>query len=1058
MNSHNHNNKKKFLKKKLAIAVSTALILSTSQFTYAAEKVEEAVKEAAEIEKVAKAKKSKARKSLGINENLDETEVIEVTGFRGSATKQLNSKRFSNNISDAIFAEDMGKMPDANIAEAMSRITGIGIDRVDGEGTEITIRGVEGSLNNVQMNGVNMTNSGDDNSVDFSSMSADMLRSIEVIKSPSANHDEGSLGGTVRLNTWKPLDIKERKTVVTVKANYNDLSEEYNPTVGISFGNNFSDNFGMTASVNYSKNTTRQDRLTNWRWQFRNASNATSLQTGEELGANYWVKDVDEDGNGVPDNTFVAGSGNTRVFDAFAYEKNYSLIETENLSLASSFQYQINDDASVWLDVTHSDRSKTKLQYNHTVQNLFTGPSAHVIDEESQTSVSIDGPRSRARIVAFEQPLDSKTTTLGLNYQQLLFDGAWTLDAMFGYSNSTSFKPVANSRQVLFNSGGGNTEAATIDWIDDNGNTLLAPEYSVAGSDDGSFPSERIPVQTVQYLTRDSEDESFTYQLDLQGDVDFGPIVGIGMGTKVVSRERNSTGFRFYVSPNNIARDGDGNPILDDDGNQQSLGDITLADYSSEFPADDFLTRVLDTESNGWDIPNLDAIYSTFVTGDLLSTIDRDGELLSNLLDDEDPATTTFDSTAIYLMANFDFFDGRLTGDFGVRWIKTEALARGRAGFNFSGWDPDGLVQLDDNGDEVLDANGDPIVLGGDFGGSNFSISDVVYGNIEYTNTLPSFNARYTLTEDMLLRFSVAKVMSRPKPSHLVPGYAITSRQNNEPSAVGGNPDLTPTEVIQYDLSWEWYFDESAMVSAAAFYKDFQSMSYTRTVDRGFSDNECASADEFPLDQQQYRDLICAEILDGVSTRTTVNGDGGEILGIETSYQQDFSFLPGWAKHFGTVINYTYADSEASFVDSSDTATAETADLLDGFPMLNTSKHTFNGTLYWENEGFSARIAYNFRSKRLNNASSFDGALWTDDRTTVDFSARYKATKNLAFTFAATNLTDTYNRVFVTRLNEDVANGLFSEGNALDGDAPTWRTYIADHNGRNFRVGMTYKF
>ena len=110
-------------------------------------------------------------------------EVIEVSGFRTSATKQLNNKRFSKNISDSIFAEDIGKMPDTNIAEAMSRITGVGIDRVDGEGTEITIRGVEGSLNNVQMNGVTMTNSGDDNSIDFSNMSADMLRSIDVVKS-----------------------------------------------------------------------------------------------------------------------------------------------------------------------------------------------------------------------------------------------------------------------------------------------------------------------------------------------------------------------------------------------------------------------------------------------------------------------------------------------------------------------------------------------------------------------------------------------------------------------------------------------------------------------------------------------------------------------------------------------------------------------------------------------------------------------------------------------------------------------------------------------------------
>ncbi|MGJ8630578.1 MAG: TonB-dependent receptor [Glaciecola sp.] len=946
----------------------------------------------------------------------DDIEIIEVSGFRSSATRQLNNKRFAKNISDSIFAEDMGKMPDANIAEAMQRITGIGIDRVDGEGTEITIRGVEGSLNNVQMNGVTLTNSGDDNSVDFSSMSADMLRSIEVIKSPSANHDEGSLGGTVRLNTWKPLDIKKKRTVVSLKGVYNDLSGEYNPTVGVSFGNNFSDVFGATASVNYSKNTTRQDRLTNYRWQYRNAPNAVSAQTGEAL--------VNENG------------GQYRVFDAFGYEKNLSTIETENLSLATSLQYKINDDASVWVDLTHSTREKQKTQYNQTISHLFLNSSENVVDEEARTSVSITAPKTRARVVAFDQPLDTETTTLGLNYQHVLFDGKWTLDAKFGYSGSTSYMPIEQSRRLIFNSGGSNanTQAATINWLNESGNTLLAPEYTVDGVDGGTFPAANIPVQTIQYLTRDTEDENFTYQVDFKGEVEFGPIVNIAMGAKVVSRERNGEGITFYADPDIVANV---------DGADVRLGDITLADYGTAFPADDYLTRVVGSQLNGWTIPDFENVYSTFLPN-ALSTISRDGGTLTELLDDEEPTTTSFDSQAIYLMADYELFDGRLLGDFGVRWVKTESLARGRAGFNFTNWDPEGDV--DENG----------TILGGAFNAGNFSITDVVFGDIEYTNALPSFNARYTLSDDMLLRFSVAKAMSRPKPSRLVPGYVITARNGNAPSAAGGNPDLQPTEVIQYDLSWEWYFDDTAMVSAAMFYKDFQSLTYTQTIARGFSDNECASADEFPAEQQQYRDLHCAQILGDVDTKTLVNGDGGEIVGLETSYQQDFTFLPGWAKHFGTVINYTYADSKATFVSAEEDA--GTADLLDGFPMLNTSKHVFNGTLYWENQGFSARIAYNYRSKRLTNPSSFDGALWTDARDTVDFSASYKVSKALSVNFAATNLTDTYNRIFITRLQEEPDNGIFSEGNALDGGAPDWRTYIADHNGRNFRVGLTYKF
>ena len=957
----------------------------------------------------------------------DSIEVIEVSGFRTSATKQLNNKRFSKNISDSIFAEDMGKMPDTNIAEAMSRITGVGIDRVDGEGTEITIRGVEGSLNNVQMNGVTMTNSGDDNSIDFSNMSADMLRSIDVVKSPSANHDEGSLGATVKLNTWRPLDIKKKRTVINLKSVYNDLSGEYSPSVGVSFGNNFSDDFGMTASLNYAKNSIRQDRLTNYRWQFFNAPNAISAQTGEVLESE--------------------SGGQYRVFDPFGFEKNLSTIETENLSLSSSLQYNLNDKSSLWVDLTHSQGDKTKTQYNQTISHLFFQSTENIVDEESRTSVSINAPRTRARNVAFQQPLETETTTIGLNYQHVLFDGKWTLDAMIGYSGSTSHKPIEESRRLIFNSGGSgaNTQAANISWLDADGNTLLAPEYAVANVEGGTFPDENVPVQTIQYLTRDSEDENYTYQVDFTGDVEFGAITGIGIGAKVVSRNRDGKGFTFYADPDITANV---------DGAEVRLGDITLADYGMAFPADDYLSRVVGSQLNGWTIPDFEAVYGTFLPN-ATAILSRDGEVFSELLDDEEPATTTFDSQAIYVMADYSLFDDRLTGDFGVRWVKTESLARGRAGFNFTNWDPEGEVEVDDNGDVVLDADGNPVIVGGAFNAGNFTIGDQVFGNIEYTNLLPSFNGRYMLAEDMILRFSAAKVMSRPKPSRLVPGYVITARNGNPASAVGGNPELDPTEVMQYDLSWEWYFQDTAMVSLATFYKDFQTMTYASTIARGFSDNECASADEFPEGQQQYRDLHCAQILDDVSTNTLVNGAGGKIFGIESSYQQDFTFLPGWAKHFGAVINYTYADSEASFVDAEQEA--ETSDLLNGFPMQNTSKHVFNGTLYWENEDFSARIAYNYRSKRLVNPSDFDGALWSDDRTTVDFSARYNVNKSFSVYFSATNLTDTYNRIFITRLQEEPENGLLSEGNALDG-APDWRTYIADHNGRNYRFGVTYKF
>jgi TonB-dependent receptor len=962
-----NSNRKLFTRGKLSAAIAT-IILGNST-VYAQEQ---------DIEKEEK-------------EKTTTIEVIEVSGFRASTTKQLNYKRLGKNVSDSIFAEDIGKMPDANIAEAMQRITGIGIDRVDGEGTGITIRGVEGSLNNVQMNGVTMTNSGDDNEVDFSSMSADMLKSIEVIKTPSANHDEGSLGGLVKLNTWKPLDVKEPRTRISAKTKYNDLSEETDVQLGLSFGKHFSDKFGMTGSINYDQTNTRQDRLTNYRWEYRNIPDATSLQTGEILD---------------PD-------GNTRSFEPIGNEKNLSLIDTTRLSATASFQYNFNDDVSVWLDATHSEKDKTKLQYNN---RITSAREYAVIDEEAHSAVISGSSNARSNLVTYEQPNETSTTTLALNYQQLFLDGDVTLDVKLGWSGSTSYYPI-NFRRVIFNSNA-RTEPVELSWLNDNGNVLLAPEFTFE-SGLGYLNTDNLRPSAVTYITRDSTDDAYSFQLDLVGDVEFGPIISVATGIKVVDRKKLGSSLTYQAVTDGVNADG------------VSLNTITLTDYAKDFPVDDFLTRVIGTESNGWPVPDFDAIYGEFLP-DPSSIIPYE---------DATPEKTTFESYAAYIMADYEYFDGKLLGDFGVRLVKTKAYAKGRAGYRFTNYDPIGGVDGDDN-------------VVGAFNAGNFEITDDNFGDLEYTNVLPSFNARYMLSEEMILRFSVAKVMSRPKPSDLIPGYLITARNGTtEPTAIGGNPDLEPIEAITYDFAWEWYFNETGMMSTSFFYKDFQSLAYDKIEG---VEHYCPEAAFFPDDQQQYRDLHCGLIADEIETTTPVNGEGGTSLGVETIYQQDFTFLPGFLKHLGTTINYTYTDSEATYVDSGQES--ETAELLDGFPMRNTSKHTFNSSVYWEKEGLSVRLAYNYRSKRLDDPNNYDSAIWTDDRETIDFSSSYTVNKSLSLNLAITNLTDTYDRSFVTRLQEEPDNELYSEGNALDGNAPEWRTYILGHNGRNIRLGLTYKF
>ena len=132
--------------------------------------------------------------------NQKKIEEIIVEGIKGSAKSQREAKRNAKNITDSIFAEEFGTMPDSNVAEALQRVTGIGIDRRDGEGTFVTVRGVDPNLNQVTLNGQTATTGQDGSDFDFSMLSADMLKAIEVVK-PGANL--GDIGHAIQTHAEK---------------------------------------------------------------------------------------------------------------------------------------------------------------------------------------------------------------------------------------------------------------------------------------------------------------------------------------------------------------------------------------------------------------------------------------------------------------------------------------------------------------------------------------------------------------------------------------------------------------------------------------------------------------------------------------------------------------------------------------------------------------------------------------------------------------------------------------------------------------------------------------
>jgi len=198
-------------------------------------------------------------------------EVV-VTGFRLSLRNAVELKKNSDVMMDAINAEDIADFPDANLAESLQRLPGISLDRDNGEGRQITVRGLSSDFTRVRLNGLETLSTGAESDsgtapnrtrgFDFNVFASDLFSSLQVLKTASASTDEGSLGATVDLITGKPLDYKGRRMALSLEDAYYENGGTHNPRVAGLFADQFFENrLGVSFSVAYSERDSEVDRF-----------------------------------------------------------------------------------------------------------------------------------------------------------------------------------------------------------------------------------------------------------------------------------------------------------------------------------------------------------------------------------------------------------------------------------------------------------------------------------------------------------------------------------------------------------------------------------------------------------------------------------------------------------------------------------------------------------------------------------------------------------------------------------------------------------------------------
>ncbi len=299
------------------------------------------------------------------------------------------------------------------------------------------------------------------------------------------------------------------------------------------------------------------------------------------------------------------------------------------------------------------------------------------------------------------------------------------------------------------------------------------------------------------------------------------------------------------------------------------------------------------------------------------------------------------------------------------------------------------VVQTDYEGEGAVDLAGDGI--------DNFNNIGTQTLERDYTDVLPSFNIVLSQDADsnFLVRGAISRALSRPEVQAINPGLVI---RIDEAESLGdpdtpdgtfeeGNPELDPFRAWQYDLGFEWYFGENSesAITAAIFVKDVENFVFFEDQARTFQDVGRGIGVNGPLNI--------------LSESFPVNGGEASIQGVELGLQTPFYFLPGLWSNFGMAANYTYTDSEFTTEDGVT------------FPFPGSSENAFNLVGYYEQGGFSGRLAYTYRDEFLITQNSADGTNteFNDEDGRLDLGLRYRFDSGVRVSFDALNLTEQQN-------------------------------------------------
>ncbi|CAN7455295.1 TonB-dependent receptor [Massilia sp. LjRoot122] len=965
-------------------------------------------------------------------------QTVEVTGIRASLAKSLAVKRDAAANVEVITAEDVGKMPDKNLADSLQRLSGVAVRTDYDEAEKVSMRGTNPDMSLIIFNGHSVSSAdwyvsdqaSSSRSTSLSLMPSHVLQQAVVYKTSQANIIDGGLAGTINVSTRKPLSQKEKVSgLISVGASYADLPGRYAPDMnGSVTWKNDAGTFGVLAALFSEKRYVRRDSVSRFAygtssgWGEINTATMLGITDASLAGTGYKAADL----NGVR----LPGSMSSEFVESVRDRKGgmlsmqfkpnqdlditmtgfhskmeadnhgrltssaiYSMLLGKNQPLGSTVATAANTNSNgqrVYAQIRNPVIVNETTVYGHQLKVL---KAADIVFADGTTPQYVGNSEGFFREGATAEgsflDLDAKyrvnedftiksllSTTRGIGATQL--DQGLTL-ARYGTGISYALGGLHDAPYVKYHNAGSNQPGLNADG---SGYTIV--DRAASG------------VRTV--------DKEWSAQFDGEYKLNKGWIQSLESGVRFADHERTSArrgpAFRSGISVDPATGKVVSNTPTPTSGWQPYPGDFG-ADLGGGF----------------WD--NTGFTYTRQATKDYIAantkvtSAEWERRVNSELNIKER-------QTAAYLMANLE--NGPWSGNVGLRFTRTEIDALIPTPI------PAGACDRTEPGKPATTCAAYPgaITTTGDatayFDGQPFNPkSGILYyktpTNRTFDNWLPSLNVRYEVSKEMLVRFGAGRTIGRQNYNLLGAGFGTPVCDANGCRVTGPNPDMRPLTADNLDLNWSWYFAPRSIVAVSLYHSKIDG--YVKTGATGTSTVDLLD----PRDQTVKTFAI-----------NTASQQGARIKGIDVQYEQPFG-----KTNFGFTSNVSRASTKVD----------------DGRPMVGASEWTGNFGLYYEDDKLSTRLVANYRGDYVNSStapaptansqglSTINGVLmptaptYADAVTTLAFSLNYYFSKNLELAFSATNLTNAKRAQY--RYSEEEQQKL-------------------DVSGRQYYLNLRYKF